>query len=153
MIIVVLDDPDCQVIVRPFLVSLSKVYISPVLYRWKLRFYFLLGCETFRGITLVKENLTPFNPSLNIFQQPRTDIAQMRLNLQPTIHFFTEKKDEQKGLPKSTIYGIIAGAICFLALIIVIAAIVCAKKRRSRSQGRFTSGLSSGGFRGFPYFE
>ena len=58
------------------------------------------------------------------------------------LYFFTEKKDEQKGLPKSTVYGIIAGAICFLALIIVIAAIVCAKKRRSRSQGMFTSGIS-----------
>ena len=45
-------------------------------------------------------------------------------------------------------YGIIAGAICFLALIIVITAIVCAKKRRSRSEGMFPSGLSSGGSRG-----
>ena len=71
----------------------------------------------------------------------------MRPYLLPTI-FFTEKKYEQKGLPKSAIYGIIAGAICFLALIIVIAAIVCAKKRRSRSEGMFTSGLSSGGSRG-----
>jgi len=47
----------------------------------------------------------------------------------------TDNKDEQKGLPKSTVVGIIAGAICFLALIIVIAAIVCAKKRRLRTQG------------------
>lgn len=47
----------------------------------------------------------------------------------------TGKKEEQKGLPKSTIYGIIAGGICFLALVIAIAAIVCVKKRRSRSRG------------------
>ena len=98
-------------------------------------------------MALAKESLTPFNPSLNVSQQPRTDIAQMRPYLLPTI-FFTEKKYEQKGLPKTAIYGIIAGAICFLALIIVIAAIVCAKKRRSRSEGMFTSGLSSGGSRG-----
>jgi len=67
-----------------------------------------------------------------------------RLYLQLTvyIYFFTEKKDEQQGLSKSTIVGIIAGAICFLALVIVIAAIVCAKKRRLRSQGMFTSGIS-----------
>lgn len=55
---------------------------------------------------------------------------------------FTDDKDEQKGLPKSTVIGIIAGAICFLALIIVMVAIVCAKKRRSRTQGMFTSSIS-----------
>lgn len=59
-----------------------------------------------------------------------------------TYIFFTGKKDEQKGLPRSTLYGITAAAICFLALIIIIVAIVCAKKRRLRSQGLFMRGIS-----------
>ena len=55
------------------------------------------------------------------------------------LFFFTGKKDEQKDLPGSTIDGIIAGVICFLAVIVLIVAIV--KQRRSRSRGLFATSV------------
>ena len=106
----------------------------------KIEVLLLHACETFKSIALTKEGLTPFNPNLNVSLSSDKLVIAHRYRENETFQlpatiFFTEKKDEQKGLPKSTIYGIIAGVICFLALIIAIFAIVCAKKRRSRSQG------------------